>query len=209
MHNLLVLIFKSLKFIKNAVIYPFDKLASSIIFYFNNVNKKSFTTKGIPFVAVTRGGEFVIGNNFSMNNNKPSNPIGREAKCSFFVAKGAYLSIGDNVGMSSTAIFCQQEIIIEDFVKIGGNTCIYDTDFHSLDSDDRKDKLKDFKNRKTKPVIIKKNAFIGAHSTILKGVTIGENSIVGACSLVSKSIPPNQIWAGNPAKYIRNIGGGK
>ena len=56
-----------------------------------------------------------------------------------------------------------------------------------------------------KPVHIKENVFIGAHSIILKGVVIGENSIIGAGSVVTKSIPSNQIWAGNPAKYIRNV----
>ena len=57
----------------------------------------------------------------------------------------------------------------------------------------------------TKPVIIKQNVFIGAHSTILKGVTIGENSIIGACSVVTKNIPDNEVWAGNPAKYIKHL----
>ena len=81
---------------------------------------------------------------------------------------------------------------------------IFDTDFHALNPIIRNSK-NDIKNRIEKPVIIKDNAFIGAHSIILKGVTIGENSIIGAGSVVTKSIPDNQIWAGNPAKFIRNI----
>jgi acetyltransferase-like isoleucine patch superfamily enzyme len=60
-------------------------------------------------------------------------------------------------------------------------------------------------NAQSAPVKIEDNVFIGAHSTILKGVTIGENSIVGACSVVVKSIPANEIWAGNPAKLIRKV----
>ncbi len=51
-------------------------------------------------------------------------------------------------------------------------------------------------------VTIKKNAFIGARSTVLAGVTIGENSIVGANSTVTKDIPPDEVWAGSPAKKI-------
>ena len=61
------------------------------------------------------------------------------------------------------------------------------------------------KHRAEKPVAICDNAFIGAKSIILKGVTIGENSVIGAGSVVTKSVPANQIWAGNPAKFIREI----
>ena len=54
-------------------------------------------------------------------------------------------------------------------------------------------------------VVIEDNVFIGAHTTILKGVKIGKNSIIGSCSLVSKEIPPNEVWGGNPAKFIKKI----
>lgn len=57
----------------------------------------------------------------------------------------------------------------------------------------------------TSPVVIKDGVFIGAHCIILKGVTIGEKSIIGAGSVVTKSIPDGEIWAGNPAKFIRRI----
>lgn len=49
------------------------------------------------------------------------------------------------------------------------------------------------------------NVFIGAKCIILKGVTIGENSVIGAGSVVTKNVPANQIWAGNPAKFIKNV----
>lgn len=55
----------------------------------------------------------------------------------------------------------------------------------------------------SKPVIIKKNAWICADVTILPGVTIGENSVVAAKSIVNKSINDNEIWGGNPARYIK------
>ena len=55
------------------------------------------------------------------------------------------------------------------------------------------------------PVVIKDNAFIGAKVIVLKGVTIGENSIIGAGSVVTRSVPDNEIWAGNPAKFIRKV----
>ena len=61
----------------------------------------------------------------------------------------------------------------------------------------------DFVNKKNAPIIVKDNVFIGANATLLKGITIGENTIIGACSVVTKNVPANQIWAGNPAKFIK------
>lgn len=113
------------------------------------------------------------------------------------VREHANLKIGDNVGMSG--------IIIGNHVKIGGNVCIYDTDFHSLNPKERAIPKNDKSETKSKKVILENNLFIGAHSTILKGVTIGKNSIIGACSLVSKDVPANAIWEGNPAKFIRKL----
>lgn len=154
---------------------------------------------------VSHGGKKMsIGENFSINNGIKGNPIGCYERCTFFVDKGAVLTIGDNVGISQTALICHKSISIGDNVKIGGGVCIYDTDFHSLDSEIRRSK-KDIKHRVEKPVIIHDNVFIGAKSIILKGVEIGENSIIGAGSVVTKSVPANQIWAGNPAHFIRNL----
>lgn len=86
-------------------------------------------------------------------------------------------------------------------VKIGG-TCIYTSDFHSLNAEIRRSK-EDLQQRKTAPVTIGNDVFIGAHCIILKGVSIGDNSIIGAGSVVTKSIPSGEIWAGNPAHFIK------
>ena len=69
----------------------------------------------------------------------------------------------------------------------------------------RRNKHSDALDIKTGPIIIEDDVFIGAHTTILKGVTIGNKSIIGAGSVVSRSIPPGEIWAGNPIKRIREI----
>lgn len=55
-------------------------------------------------------------------------------------------------------------------------------------------------------IIIKKGAYIGCNTIICKPVTIGENAVIGAGSVVTKDIPANQVWAGNPARYIKDIG---
>ena len=202
--SLISLIFKSFRRIAYIVIRGANNLYTKYIFTGNNVVYKSFHTNGIPFVMVARGGKFSIGENFAMNNGIKGNPIGCYERCTFFVDRGAVLTIGDNVGMSQAALVCHKSITIGDNVKIGGGVCIYDTDFHSLDPIIRRSS-EDLKNRAEKPVVIGNDVFIGARSIILKGVTIGENSVIGAGSVVTKSVPANQIWAGNPAKFIRSI----
>ena len=182
----------------------FEKLLTVLSFKGNDVSFSSFRTNGIPYIMVARGGRFSLGKNFAMNNGIKGNPIGCYERCTFFVDRGAVLTIGDNVGISQAALVCHKSITIGDNVKIGGGVCIYDTDFHSLDPVIRRSS-EDLKNRAEKPVVIGNNVFIGAKSIILKGVTIGENCVIGAGSVVTKTVPANQIWAGNPAKFIRNI----
>ncbi len=89
---------------------------------------------------------------------------------------------------------------LEDRVLVGGGCRIWDTNFHSLDPNVRNT---EFDEAETRPIIIKRNAFIGGGSTLLKGVIIGENSIVAAGSVVGKNIPDNEIWGGNPAQFIK------
>lgn len=198
------MLYKIIRRIYNNAINPLEWLLTLVLLKGNNVKYVKYKTNGIPYVMVARGGKNIIGNNFTMNNGIKGNPIGSYRRCTFFVDRNAELIIGDNVGISQTALICHKSIKIGNNVKIGGGVSIYDTDFHSLDPEIRKSK-EDIKNRIEKAVVVKDNAFIGAHSIILKGVTIGKNSIIGAGSVVTKPVPDNQIWAGNPAKFIRNI----
>ncbi len=198
------IVYKIAKKILNLISSGISLVATKIVFNGNTVSYSSFHTNDIPYVMVARGGKFSIGKNFAMNNGIKGNPIGCYERCTFFVDRGAVLTIGDNVGMSQAALICHKSITIGNNVKIGGGVCIYDTDFHSLDPVIRRSS-EDLKNRAEKPVVIGNDVFIGARSIILKGVTIGENSVIGAGSVVTKSVPANQIWAGNPAKFIRSI----
>lgn len=165
-------------------------------------NLKSY---GIPMVDVEMGGTLIFGRNFRMNNGRYFNKIGRQQPSMFVVAKNAKLEFGDNVGISGTAFYCSQQISVGNNVKIGGNCVIYDTDFHSLETKERRNLKTDTKGRKSAPVIIEDDVFIGAHSIILKGVTIGSGSVIGAGSVVSKSIPSKQVWAGNPISYLKSL----
>ena len=106
--------------------------------------------------------------------------------------------------MTNSTINCYQSIIIGNYVNIGAGCVIVDSNFHSLNWRDRLDGT-DISKKKNAPVVIKDLAFIGTHSIILKGVTIGEKSIIGAGSVVTHNIPDGEIWAGNPAKFIKKI----
>jgi acetyltransferase-like isoleucine patch superfamily enzyme len=204
MQKYISIAYKIIKRLFSFGIIKYENALTYCMLYSNNVQFKSIHTNGVPFVMVARGGFCQFGDNLQINNGLKGNPIGRPQPSIFVVQKDAFLIIGQDVGVSSAALICHKSIIIGDNVKIGGGACIYDTDFHSLSSQDRLDGIVDRMRTKTDSVRIGNNVFIGAHSTILKGVTIGENAIVGACSVVTKSIPANQIWGGNPARFIKN-----
>lgn len=107
--------------------------------------------------------------------------------------------IGDAVMISpGTRISASDEIRI-------GNGCMFANGAHITDSDWHG--IYDRVNRdpEIKPIIIEDNVWVGDHATVLKGVTIGKNSIVAACAVVTKDVPANVIVAGNPAKVVKEL----
>lgn len=160
---------------------------------------ENLTTYGTLFI---RGrGKISIGKNVTITSCREMNPIGGDVKTILFAKKNGEISIGDGTGISNAAIIAEESVKIGNNVLIGGGCKLYDNDFHSLDYAQRF--MKPDIGVKHAPITVKDGAFIGAHSIILKGVTIGERSIVGAGSVVTKSIPDGEIWAGNPARFIR------
>lgn len=202
--NIISTIYKAIRKLMQIIKSPLYTPLAKLQFHLNDVKfNKGLKVYGFMNVHITRRGKVVIGENLSVNSGYNYNIIGRQQKNIFWVE--GELEIGKNVGMSATAIICNYKISIGDNVMIGGNTVIYDSDFHNLDSLIRNDKSQDRNSAVKRKVIIGNNVFIGAHTTILKGVVIGDNSIVGACSVVTKKIPANEIWGGNPAKFIKKL----
>ena len=137
-----------------------------------------------------------IGKNVIFNSSHDSNLIGVYSPCMIStVCRGAEIYIGDNCGFSGTVIAAALKIKVGNNVRCGANTLITDTDWHHGDVRVGQDAI----------VIIHDNVWIGYGVKILKGVTIGENSLIGAGSIVTKDIPANCIAAGNPCKVIRKI----
>ena len=90
-------------------------------------------------------------------------------------------------------------LVLEKMCLLGGGSKIYDTDFHWLDYYKRSTQG----GGMTSPIYIDDGVFIGANCIILKGIHIGKKAIIGAGSVVTKDIPQEEIWAGNPARRIR------
>lgn len=178
------------------------------------LNILKFKANGIKFgnklrvsgqIGICNKGDCRIGDHFICTSGTMANAMGRNMRSYIKTESSANLLIGNNVGISSSCLWCAKFISIGNNVKIGALTIITDTDSHSLDYKLRRDYTTDTKNAKTSPVIIEDDVFIGTSSIICKGVTIGARSIIGAGSVVTRSIPSDEIWAGNPARFVRSI----
>jgi acetyltransferase-like isoleucine patch superfamily enzyme len=116
----------------------------------------------------------------------------------FYTNFGRFITIGKRVYINHACSFLDMGgITLEDDVLIGPKVNLV-TENHPLDPVDRRALI-------SKPIVVKRNAWIGAAATILPGVTIGENSIVAAGAVVTSDVPPNTIVGGVPAKVIKTI----
>lgn len=132
--------------------------------------------------------------------------IGDETKIGAFVEIQKNARVGRRCKVSSHSFICEG-VDIEDQVFIGhGVTFINDSYPRATTAGGGLQTEADWKLEKT---VVKRGASIGSGSTILSKVTIGENAIVGAGSVVTKDVPANTIVAGNPAKILRSITEGK
>lgn len=203
MQNIVIKLFKAIKIIRFKIAALVYHPYCNILFYTNGVKIVSFKCNGFPYIHKSYMASISIGKNFKMNNGARYSDAGLNGKCRIEVRDKACLKIGENVGLSDVTITCHEDITIGNNVLLGVGAQIRDTDNHSLNPNDRLRGL-DWQNKKTAPIRIEDNVFIGAFACILKGVTIGENSIIAAGSVVTKNIPSNEVWGGNPAKKLRS-----
>lgn len=179
-------------------------------------NRWFFRKKGVSYgdnatvmgkVSIIGPGRITIGNNFCMTSGEHINPISANLQGSFYTdSPNAKIIIGDNVGMSSTRIWIHDKLTIGNNVKVGACVLLIDTDTHPIDYTVRRTSNE---GTNSAPIVIEDDVWIGAHSIVLKGVTIGARSIIGAGSVVTKDIPSDCIAAGNPCKVVRELNGSK
>ncbi len=129
--------------------------------------------------------------------------IGDNTKIGTFVEIQKGAKVGKNCKISSHSFICEG-VTIEDNVFVGHNVTFINDLFPRATRDDGSLKTDD--DWSVVPTLVKKSASIGSSSTIMCDVTIGENAIVGAGSVITRDVPANTIVAGNPAKIIRRIG---
>mgnify|MGYP002477656844 CR=1 FL=1 len=180
------------------------KLLNKYMFEIENINYQGDYNLFRGKIDINNPNGFIdIGSNVSINSGTKYNIISGESETKIKTINNGQIIIMNNVGISNSLIISSSCIKIGRGTMLGGGCRIIDTDFHSLNSFKRSDSSTDI--ARSIPINIGDNVFIGAYATILKGVEIGNNSVIGLGSVVTKSIPENQLWAGNPAKYIRDL----
>ena len=138
-----------------------------------------------------------------MDSSKRNNPLGGEKPCVLrTMTHAARISLGDRVGMSSTCIVAGNSIEIGADTILGAGCMVLDNDFHVPDEPFG---WKTEYQANSRPIKIGRGCFLGTRSIILKGVTLGDGVVVGAGSVVTRSVPPRTLVAGNPARILRAL----
>lgn len=157
---------------------------------------------GLPLFRRLPGSRMRIGAGCEFRSAHWSNLVGVNRPCILStMLEDALLEIGEGSGFSGTTIGCAAHVILGRRVMCGANVTITDTDWHPLEWRPRAEGL----TGPVAPVSIGDDVWLGMNTTVLKGVTIGRRTVVGAGSIVSRSIPEGVIAAGSPAAVIRKL----
>ncbi len=151
---------------------------------------KNFRTSGPCSFKARTAGSIRIGDNVTLLAHWRTNRVGLCGRVLLHTLGDGQIEIGDHTGASSVVISSRSQIKIGRFCKLGGNVRIFDHDFHALDPAIRRGP-NDAANARSRPITIGDDVFIGTNAVILKGVTIGDRSIIGAGVVVNFDVPPD------------------
>lgn len=156
---------------------------------------------GQPVLDLAPGARVSLGDDVLVNSRYDSNPAGLPHPTIFAALESnSSIEIGDGTGISGASIVARAAVTIGKRVLIGAGACIWDTDFHPLDPDVRRQHPT--RGAKCAPITIEDDVFIGARSLILKGVSVGRGAVIGAGSVVTRDVNAGDIVAGNPARRV-------
>ena len=158
---------------------------------------------GMPVVSMSKKSKIIIGDRVTLCSDSRFTALGVNHPVVLRTLRvGSQIYIGSDTGISGGAICAAINIAIGSECLLGANVTIADNDFHSTNPKNRRFN-NDENDIRAASIEIHDNVFIGMNSTILKGVTIGENSVIGAGSIVTKNIIKNSSAAGCPAIHLR------
>ncbi len=164
----------------------------------------SFT--GAPAIKMVAGARIRLGDDVAIGSRLDANPLGLSHPTILAaLMPDSYIEIGDGTGISGASIVARRAVVIGARVLIGAGACIWDSDFHPLNPDVRRQHPT--RDARSAPITIEDDVFIGARALILKGVRVGRGAVVGAGAVVTRDVPPGQIVAGNPARVVGPVPG--
>lgn len=186
--------------IRSRLSYP----AARLLFARNGIAwGRGWRIYGLPIIQKYRRSRMEFGPGLQLRSSVRSNPLGPNHPVILATwRQEAVLEVGANFAMTGGALCAASRIKIGDNVIVGANSVIVDTDFHPVDPVSRIELLSD---GKTAEVIIEDDVFIGMNCLVLKGVTIGRGSMIGAGSVVFGKVPAGVVYAGNPAHFMRKL----
>jgi acetyltransferase-like isoleucine patch superfamily enzyme len=154
--------------------------------------------RGNPCIIRNRG-KITLGNGVFLNSY-PDGELFRTGLRAYF--HSSVIRIGDNCSLNGTLIHSRNAVTIGDNCMFGPGVVILDNDSHNTSTDPefrRQGKISE------SPVNIGNNVWVGMRSIIMKGVHIGNNSIIAAGSIVTKNVPSDSLYGGNPAAFIKKL----
>lgn len=200
------------RFLRKQFYLRYNRLCIKLCIGWNNLGKRAMIFNHI-YLDIHPESKVMIGDDFTFTSGECINPLCRNQRgCIVAERPNSIIEIGHHVGMSSPCLWAKERITIGNYVKIGGDCIFMDSDAHNLDWRIRNSQIMfspmeslDIHTCKCAPIVIEDHVLIGARSIILKGVTIGHGSVIGAGSVVVKDIPANCIAAGNPCVVIKML----
>lgn len=160
---------------------------------------------GMPIVSMAEKSRIYIGDRATLCSDSRFTALGVNHPVVLRTLRPhAEILIGEDTGISGGSICAALNVKMGRECLLGANVTIADTDFHAIKSEGRRFNSNQ-QDIKSAPVIIEDNVFIGTGAIVLKGVSIGCNSVIGAMAVVSKNVCANAIAAGMPAKSIGDL----